>query len=218
VRAADQGTLFLDEVGELAPIIQAKLLRTIQQREVRPVGGNRTFSVDIRIIAATNRDLHKAIADGTFREDLYYRLNVIGLLVPPLRERGSDIIQLARHFIERYKTDDDLPAEIAPQAATLLENFDWPGNVRQLENTIHRAVAMCGKATINDTHLPPEITGRTPSSPDEAAPKADTLAAYELMAIENALKKSDGNRRHAAQMLEIGESTLYRKMKRYDLD
>jgi DNA-binding NtrC family response regulator len=217
VRAADQGTLFLDEVGELAPAIQAKLLRTIQEREVRPVGGSKTFGVDLRIIAATNRNLQKAAADGTFREDLYYRLNVIDLHVPPLRERCGDILQLARHFIERYRIDSDLATTITPQAAAFLENYDWPGNVRQLENIIHRAVAMCGKATVDEIHLPPEITGNTLPAQDMAMPKMDTLAAYELMAIENALKKSNRNRRHAAQLLEIGESTLYRKMKLYDL-
>jgi DNA-binding NtrC family response regulator len=217
VRAANQGTLFLDEVGELAPTIQAKLLRTIQQREVRPVGGSKTYSVDIRIIAATNRDLQKAVTEKTFREDLYYRLNVIGLHVPPLRERIGDILQLARHFVDLYKTENDVDASINPQAAAFLENYDWPGNVRQLENTIHRAVAMCGKATIDETHLPSEITGRPLSAQTMALPQMDTLAAYELMAIENALKKSDGNRRGAAKLLEIGESTLYRKMKLYDL-
>lgn len=217
VRAANQGTLFLDEVGELAPTIQAKLLRTIQQREVRPVGDSKTYSVDIRIIAATNRDLQKAATEGTFREDLYYRLNVISLHVPPLRDRGGDILQLARHFLETYRIDDDVAASINPQAAALLEHFDWPGNVRQLENTIHRAVAMCGKAAIDDTHLPPDITGRPSSAPTMALPQTDTLAAYELMAIENALTKSDGNRRIAAKLLKIGESTLYRKMKLYDL-
>ena len=217
VRAADQGTLFLDEVGELAPNIQVKLLRTIQQREVRPVGSSKTYSVDLRIIAATNRDLQKAVADGSFREDLYYRLNVIGLRVPPLRERGGDILQLARHFIERYRIDDNLPATITPRAAAFLENYDWPGNVRQLENTIHRAVAMSGETRIDDTHLSTEITGKTPPAHGMALPETDTLAAYELMAIKNALKKSAGNRRRASQLLEIGEATLYRKLRLYDL-
>jgi DNA-binding NtrC family response regulator len=218
VRAADQGTLFLDEVGELAPTIQAKLLRTIQEREVRPVGGSKTHTVDLRIIAATNRDLRKAVTDGTFREDLYYRLNVIGLRVPPLRERAGDILQLSRHFIERYRTDTALAASITPPAATLLESYDWPGNVRQLENTIHRAIAMSGNATIDCQDLPPEIAGALPLAQKMSFPGKDSLAAYEQMAIENALNKSDGNRRIAAQLLKIGESTLYRKMKLYNLD
>jgi transcriptional regulator with PAS, ATPase and Fis domain len=217
VRTADQGTLFLDEVGELAPTIQAKLLRTIQQPEVRPVGGSKTHTVDLRIIAATNQDLQKAVADGTFREDLFYRLNVIGLRVPLLRERTGYILQLSRHFIEWYRTDTAIAASITPQAATFLESYDWPGNVRQLENTIHRAMAMCGDAMIDPKSLPPEIAGNEPLAQQIAIPEQDSLAAFEQIVIENALSKSNGNRLHAAQLLKIGEATLYRKMKRYDL-
>ncbi|WP_054694124.1 sigma-54-dependent transcriptional regulator [Desulfosarcina cetonica] len=179
VRAADQGTLFLDEVGELTPAIQAKLLRTIQQREVRPVGGNKTYAVNLRIVAATNRDLQRAVAEGTFREDLFYRLNVIRLQVPPLRERDDDVLLLARHFIEHYSSSTTPASTIGQAAATLLERYDWPGNVRQLENTIHRAMTLCQDTRILPQDLPPEITGDANHVGSHALPENDTLAAFE---------------------------------------
>ena len=157
IRAADGGTLFLDEVGELTPAIQAKLLRTLQQREVRPVGGSKPHAVDIRIIAATNRDLKDEVAQGNFREDLYYRLNVIGLKAPALRERGNDVLLLARHFIKRYQPVSSDHASISSQAARSLEAYDWPGNVRQLENVIQRALAISGSPAIHRRICRPKL-------------------------------------------------------------
>jgi DNA-binding NtrC family response regulator len=237
MRSADQGTLFLDEVGELSAAMQVKLLRSIQEREVRPVGADRSYPVNLRILAATNRNLEKASADGRFREDLYYRLNVVTLNVPPLRERREDIPQLVRHFIDKYswETSRQTPAENAvlsagidkpattsrtvdSQAMTCLMNYDWPGNVRELENVTRRAVAIGVNSTLTLTDLPPKLVASAPQdNTGGAGPSDDSLAAYELAAIQNALSKAGGNRRQAAGLLQIGEATLYRKISKYNL-
>jgi DNA-binding NtrC family response regulator len=240
MRAADQGTLFLDEVGELSAAMQVKLLRSIQEREVRPVGADRSFPVNLRILAATNRNLESEAAEGRFREDLFYRLNVVTLNVPPLRERREDIPQLVRHFICQFS--EDIPEtcdggvpvpgtanqdssecgrtgpQVDPQAMACLMNYDWPGNVRELENVIRRAVAIGLKDTMTVADLPPNLTdGLSQPMGDSPHPFDDSLAAYELAAIQNALTKSDGNRRQAARLLQIGEATLYRKIGKYQL-
>ncbi len=212
VRSADRGTLFLDEVGELPPGMQAKLLRTIQERIVRPVGSAAMIPVDIRIVAATNRNLIEEISLNRFREDLYYRLSAVTLHVPPLRERGEDVSLLARHFVERFAGGRNIPKIISKAAMEVLSAREWPGNVRELENIIRRAIAF-SKA---DTILPEDL-----SYPfdQEAATVSDParLSDYELEAIRNALEKSFGNRRKAARMLGISEATLYRRIKRYNL-
>ncbi len=216
IRSADKGTLFLDEVSELSPAIQVKLLRTIQEREVRPVGSTKSYPVDVRIIGATNRDLSQAVAQRKFREDLFYRLNVVTILVPPLRDRKEDIPLLTRYFIKRFSTDFSPVKEISPEALAYLENYDWAGNVRELENIIQRAMALGKREIILPEDLPPNIyIPFSKPSQNIAGLAGDSLAAFEKAAIQNALAKSGNNRKKAAQILEIGEATLYRKIKKY---
>jgi DNA-binding NtrC family response regulator len=218
VRSADGGTLFLDEVGELSPAIQSKLLRTIQESEVRPVGSSTAHSVDIRILAATNRNLAKEVAENNFREDLYYRLNVVVVEVPPLRKRKEDLALLTKYFLKRFATDLAPAKEIARQTYLCLENYDWPGNIRELENVIRRTMALGRSERIEPEDLPANIF--SPAGDGSApvqAPTGDSMAAYEKSAILSALKKSGYNRRIAAQMLGIGEATLYRKISKYGL-
>jgi DNA-binding NtrC family response regulator len=218
VRSADGGTLFLDEVGELSPAIQSKLLRTIQESEVRPVGSNTAYSVDIRILAATNRDLAKEVAENNFREDLYYRLNVVVVEVPPLRERKEDLALLTNYFLKRFATDLAPAREVARQTYLYLENYDWPGNIRELENVIRRTMALGRNERIDPEDLPANIFAPADDGPAPVqAPSGDSMAAYEKSAILNALKKSGYNRRIAARILGIGEATLYRKISKYGL-
>lgn len=218
VRSADGGTLFLDEVGELSPAIQSKLLRTVQESEVRPVGSNKAHPVDIRILAATNRDLAREVAGNNFREDLYYRLNVVVIEVPPLRERKDDIALLAKYFLKRFATDLTPTRDIARKTYFCLENHDWPGNIRELENVIRRAIALGRSELIEPEDLPANIftpAGYGPGPTD--IPSDDSMTSYEKSAILNALKKSGYNRRIAAQILGVGEATLYRKISKYGL-
>jgi len=218
IRSADKGTLFLDEVGELSPAIQVKLLRTIQEREVRPVGSSKSYQVDVRILAATNRDLATEVALGNFREELFYRLNVVTVNVPPLRDRGEDIHLLARYFVKRFASDFSPAKDIAREALISLENYDWPGNIREMENVIRRAMALAKEDIILPEDLPPNIY-QPPSEPLQKIdhPSDGSLATYEKAAIQNALAKSGSNRKKAAQILGIGEATLYRKMKKYQI-
>jgi transcriptional regulator with PAS, ATPase and Fis domain len=234
MRAADKGTLFLDEVGELSAAMQVKLLRTIQEREVRPVGADRSYPVNLRILAATNRNLETEAAEGRFREDLFYRLNVVTLSVPPLRERREDIPHLVRHFIDKFSGETPAPASaggcttgppnarartVDPQAMACLMNYDWPGNVRELENVVRRAVAIGLTDTLTLADLPPKLAAEAlQPMGDGVHPSDDSLAAYEVAAIQNALSKADGNRRQAARLLQIGEATLYRKISKYNLN
>ena len=218
VRSADGGTLFLDEVGELSPAIQSKLLRTIQESEVRPVGSNKAYPVNIRILAATNRDLAAEVAGNNFREDLYYRLNVVGIEVPPLRERKEDVALLAKYFLKRFASDLTPAKEVARETCMCLDNYDWPGNIRELENVIRRAIALGKSEAIAPEDLPSTIF--SPAGDNRGPtdiPSDDTMASYEKAAILNALKKSGHNRRIAAQILGIGEATLYRKISKYRL-
>lgn len=219
IRSADKGTLFLDEVGELSPVMQARFLRTIQEREVRPVGSTRTYPVDIRVVAATNRDLEADTSSGRFREDLLYRLNVVALKVPPLRERPEDIPLLVRHFLKRFENQVSPVKTISQQALLCMERYFWPGNVRELENVVRRAMALGGGERIEIHDLPESLqASNVGCSPQTACtPSEDTLAAYEKAAIQNALRKSDHNRKMAAQILDTSESTLYRKIRLYDL-
>jgi len=219
IRSADKGTLFLDEVGELAPAMQAKLLRTLQESEVRPVGSSTSYKVDIRVVAATNRDLAEEIARKAFREDLYYRLNVVALNVPPLRDRKEDIPLLARFFVKRFGSEYSPVQDISQQAFICLQNHDWPGNIRELENVIRRAMALAKGESIQPKDFPHNIY--TPS--DNAAqgieaPRDDSMEAYEIAAIVNALSKCGNSRRKAAQILKISEATLYRKLKKYSIN
>ena len=216
LRAAHGGTLFLDEIGELPLGAQAKLLRTLQEKAVRPVGSHRSVAVDIRVVGATHRDLQQEVQAGRFREDLFYRLNVIPITLPPLRERVDDIPLLAAHFAAKFNTGFTPPKAIDGDALTCLAGYAWPGNVRELENSLRRALALGQAATITREDLPEAITGGgTVSSPLPEPLPDDSLSAYEQAAIRNALRKSRGNRKAAAGLLGIGEATLYRKLKTY---
>lgn len=215
-RAADKGTLFLDEVGELPLSMQVKLLRVIQEKEVRPVGASQSYPVDVRILAATNRDLEQEVAEGRFRQDLFYRLNVVTVHTPRLSDRKDDIALLSRHFLQQFLTPASSVHRISKEAMACLGQYDWPGNVRELENVIRRAVAIGQADRIMPGDLPEAINGG--STPSAALPEdtpVDSLAAYELNAIRNALDKCEGHRKKAAQLLGIGEATLYRKLNKY---
>jgi DNA-binding NtrC family response regulator len=218
VRSADQGTLFLDEVGELSPAIQVKLLRTIQESEVRPVGSSSSSKVDIRIISATNRDLAAEVANANFREDLFYRLNVLVLNVPSLRDRMDDVVLLAKYFVKNFATDFSTVEDISNDALMYLQNYNWPGNIRELENVIRRAIALGRDAFIQPEDLPAGIfTPPGKTTPEKGLPADDSLEAYEKAAIQNALAKCNDSRRKAAEILGIGEATLYRKITKYGL-
>lgn len=221
IRSADKGTLFLDEVGELPLSMQVKLLRTIQEKEVRPVGSNRTYPVDVRILAATNRNLEEEVAQGRFRQDLYYRLNVVVMTSPPLRERLEDIPLLMRHFIQQSRNGAAAAPGVSKDALACLMTYEWPGNVRELENVIRRAVAMGRGDQIALQDLPETIYMSPDASNSVQGGNAivadDSFQAYEYAAIRNALVKCNNNRKKAALLLGIGEATLYRKIKLYQL-
>jgi two-component system response regulator HydG len=218
--AASGGTFFLDEVGEMAPSTQVKLLRVLQQREVVPVGATEPVQVDVRLIAATNRDLEQDIKEGRFREDLYYRLNVISLELPPLRDREDDIPLLAEHLLERLAEDrDETPKKVSADAMEILREYTWPGNVRELENVLERAVVLTEKNTVKPDVLPEKLSEPAPEPVVSEKPPANpTLEVIERAYIEHVLRAEDGNRTRAAETLGIDPSTLYRKINRYDMD
>jgi len=217
--AASGGTLFLDEVGEMSPATQVKLLRVLQQREVVPVGATDPVPVDVRLVAATNRDLERDIEEGRFREDLYYRLNVISLELPPLRERQEDIPLLAEHFLERLCEERGGAKRLSDDAMEVLEEYRWPGNVRELENVVERAYVLTEDDLIGPGALPDKIS-EPPPRPlvSDRAPANPSLEAVERAYIEHVLRSEEGNRTRAAEVLGIDPSTLYRKINRYDLD
>jgi DNA-binding NtrC family response regulator len=215
IRSADKGTLFLDEVGELPMAMQGKLLRAIQEKEVRPVGSSQSHRVDVRILSATNRNLEEEVSQGRFRQDLYFRLNVVVLGVPALGSRLEDIPLLARYFIQQFRTPASTVKHLSIEALACLNAYDWPGNVRELENVIRRAVAMGQSQAVMPYDLPENIYTGNPMDSESEKLSRDSLAAYELAAIRNALIKSDGHRRKAARILGIGEATLYRKLNKY---
>jgi DNA-binding NtrC family response regulator len=218
IRSADTGTLFLDEIGELPQSVQAKLLRTIQEREVRPVGSSKRYPVDIRVIAATNRDLEEEVLKGSFNEALFYRLNVVNINVPQLKDRMEDIPLLAKHFAKRFAFADSQVKDITPDALDCLEAYDWPGNIRELENVIQRAIALGSKNLIRTWDLPKKIYALSAkTSKSLSKPTRGTLAWYEKKAIQNALAKSSGNRKNAAMLLDVGEATIYRKINKYHI-
>ena len=219
IRSADRGTLFLDEVGELSLAMQVKLLRSIQEKEVRPVGASQNYPVDVRILAATNRNLEEEVAKGRFRQDLYYRLNVVVLGVPSLSTRLEDIPLLSRYFLQQFSTPASSVKQLSNEAVACLNAYDWPGNVRELENVMRRAVAMGQSEKIMSHDLPEQFNGNSRQQadlPDDM--ESHSLAAYELAAIRNALLRCDGHRKKAAHMLGIGEATLYRKLNKYQLE
>jgi len=218
--AANGGTIFFDEIGELPLEMQAKLLRVLQEKEVRPVGSNDKFDVDVRVIAATNRDLEAAYRTGTFRKDLYFRLNVVTVHLPPLRERRSDIPMLVHHFLNRYATG--LHLQVTPAAMKSLLQYDWPGNVRELENCIARAITLGDRQTIDVGDLPPAMRTEQPSNvemsaQDAASLSTTALAEMERMTILRVFEQAHGDKALAGKMLGISRATLYRKLKRYNI-
>jgi len=214
---ADGGTLLLDEIGDTTTVFQSKLLRVLQEGEIRPVGGNKTIKVDVRVIAATNKDIKKDVEKKSFREDLYYRLAVVPIVIPPLRHRREDIPLLADHFIRKYCERNRLePKRITPKAMKLLVEFSWPGNVRELENVIERAVLMSPGPEISAEALFMEAPVETP---DDALPDVIRTAteSVEREKIAEAIRKAGGNRSRTAKLLGISRATLYNKLKRYNL-
>jgi Nif-specific regulatory protein len=216
---AEGGTLFLDEIGDLHPAAQVKLLRVLQQREFERVGGTETIKANVRLIAATNKDLERAMADGTFREDLYYRLNVFMLFVPPLRERKPDLLLLADHFLEKFAAEHQRPIKrISTPAIDMLTSYHWPGNVRELENTIERAVLMCDGQVVHAHHLPPTLQTAEASGTVTRVSLKDTVSAYEKDLIQDALKTTRGNRAKAARLLDTTERIISYKVRMYGID
>jgi len=219
-QAANGGSIFLDEIGELPLEMQTKLLRVLQEKEVRPVGSNERHNVDVRVIAATNRDLEAAYREGTFRKDLYFRLNVVTVHIPPLRERRSDIPMLVHHFLNRYAPA--APLQVTPTAMKSLLQYDWPGNVRELENCIARAVTLGDQQVIDVQDLPPTIRTEQPVSnsrtPEDVVNLSTTaLAEMERMTILRVFEQAHGDKALAGKMLGISRATLYRKLKRYNI-
>jgi transcriptional regulator with PAS, ATPase and Fis domain len=219
-QAAHGGTIFLDEIGELPLEMQAKLLRVLQEKEVRPVGSNEKINVEVRVIAATNRDLEAAYREGTFRKDLYFRLNVVTVHIPPLRERRSDIPMLVHHFLDRYAQGSQM--QVTAAAMKSLLHYDWPGNVRELENCVARAVTLGDRKTIDVADLPPAIRGDQSESnsftaADAASLSTTALAEMERMTILRVFEQANGDKALAGKMLGISRATLYRKLKRYKI-
>ena len=213
--AADGGTCFLDEVGELSPCVQAKLLRVLQEHEVRRVGEAESLKVDVRVVAATNKDLDALVADGKFREDLFYRLSVVTIVMPPLRERREDIPSLAGHFLRSYAAaSDKAPPGLSPEALGLLVGYDWPGNVRELAHAIERAVALTSNAVLLPEDLPPKVLG---AAAPRGRPVMSGLGLREVVAahVGRVLRHARWNKKLAAQLLGVHRRTLYRLTKRY---
>jgi transcriptional regulator with PAS, ATPase and Fis domain len=214
---ADGGTVFLDEIGDITPAMQMKLLRVLQEREIKRVGESCSRPVDVRVISATNQDLHKLVSEGKFRQDLYFRLHVVQIRIPPLRERRDDILPLARHFLKRNAKKMRLvEPRIAPACVDILLNYPWPGNVRELENSLEHAAIMCVNHIITPDTLPVAYP-RLEAQPGGKTPYR-SLEEVELEHIQNILRLSGGNRAEAAKILKIGEATLYRKLKQLPQD
>lgn len=236
LRAAGEGSVFLDEIGELPPGVQVKLLRALQEMEVRPVGSSRSAPFGARIIAATNRNLTEEVERGSFRRDLFYRLHVVPIFLPPLRERREDVAILAEHFLHMYGDRSERALSISPEALRHFLKYDWPGNVRELENVIQRAFALIDEDEIVLSHMPiifprqsigsgpfkmevqPVAQPLSPEPEPEPLQKCGNLmAVQEAETIRLALDEAGGNKRKAARMLGIGIATLYRKIKKYEL-
>jgi two-component system, NtrC family, response regulator AtoC len=219
-QSANGGTIFLDEIGELPLEMQAKLLRVLQEKEVRPVGSNQRTKVDVRVIAATNRDLEAEYRNGTFRKDLYFRLNVVTVHLPSLRERRSDIPMLVHWFLDRYAEGSAM--QVTNSAMKCLLQYDWPGNVRELENCVERAVALGDRRTIDIGDLPPTIASASPTLETSGVPSSPGLSSTDLEDIERAtiervFEQVKGDKVMAGKMLGISRATLYRKLKRYNI-
>lgn len=224
---ANGGSLFFDEIGEMDMGLQVKLLRFLQERSFIRVGGNESVQVDVRMIAATNQDLHQLVLHGKFREDLFYRLNVVPITVPPLRDRKEDILLLSRHFLEKYSQKyEKIFLDFSPEAMEVLMAYDWPGNVRELENTIERVVVLNNESRVKWQHFPESLRKKTEEAKNNSpfpvlmeanGEKILPLNLVERYAIEMALKHCTGNVAEAARKLQIGQATLYRKIKQFGL-
>jgi transcriptional regulator with PAS, ATPase and Fis domain len=231
IELAHGGTVFLDEIGEMHPALQAKILQVLEEKTFRRVGGTKSLDVDTRIIAATNRDLKAAVESGVFRQDLYYRLNVINILLPTLRERNADVMPLIEHFIHHYSRELRKPVKtVSDEARELLVRYDWPGNVRELLNTVERIMILEDGESITPGNLPPEIMKRSGNGkrPLVANPAAfleeGTASNYQALTkefqsglIHRALERSNGNKSEAARALGLTRLALYHQMKRLDL-
>ncbi len=218
---ADGGTIFLDEIGTSSPALQVKLLRVLQEFQFEPVGGNKTYHIDTRVILATNEDLTKLVREGRFRQDLFYRVNVINVELPPLRERISDIPLLARHFLEEVCREAGKTLRgFSPDAVSALQRYSWPGNVRELENVVERAVLLGKSETIELDDLPRAVAAAGPTTTDTAGGRTlkEALAGPERRIILEVLESNDWNRFATAEILGINRTTLYKKMKRLGLD
>jgi two-component system response regulator PilR (NtrC family) len=221
---ADKGSIFFDEIGNIPPDTQAKLLRVMQEREFMRLGGMDTIKVDVRIIAATNCDLRQMVDDGRFREDLFYRLHVINILLPPLRQRKEDIPLLTQHFLEKYAEENNKPdIEITPDALDLLTDYDWPGNVRELENVIERAVVLSTRPRIDSDLIPDHIRSAPAfhipkfAVPPEGISFKDVITNVEKRLIESTLEAAGGVQKRAAELLRIKPTTLNEMIKRYEI-
>jgi Nif-specific regulatory protein len=215
---ADGGTIFLDEIGDLSPATQVKLLRVLQERQFERVGGNKSITVNVRLIAATNSDLEKMISQGKFREDLYYRLNVFSIFLPPLRERKTDILLLADHFMLKYgRKSSRIIKRISTPAIDMLMRYHWPGNVRELENCIERATLVCTEQVIHSYHLPPTL--QTAESSDTLQNQAleQAVESYEKELIQDALKSTNGNKSKAARLLNTTNRIIGYKIDKYNI-
>ena len=216
--AADGGTLFLDEIGTLGAAVQVKLLRVLQEREFERVGGTKTIKVDVRLITATNTDLSTAVKEGRFREDLFWRINVVRINMPPLRERREDIPLLVHHFIKKFAAENNRPVKgISEEALQLLLHYDFPGNVRELENIIESAVVLCRGDTITPELLPEGVRSSAENSETLTIPLGLPFEEIERRVIEATLTYAGGNKTKTARILKIGKRTLFRKLKKYGI-
>lgn len=217
LRTAQDGTVFLDEIAELSIDSQAKLLRALQEREIRPVGSTRQFAIDPRVIAATNRDLEGAIRTGRLREDLYYRLNVVRITVPPLRDRKDDIPILAQYFLDKHHPAGKAPLRISKPAMNRLMSYNWPGNVRELQNCVERAVVLASGAVIEMDDCWTTLLDAHGLALGEGQGRTIPLRDLEREAILRAIVEAGGDKVRAAGMLQIGKTTLYRRLRQYQL-
>jgi DNA-binding NtrC family response regulator len=212
---AHGGTLFLDEVGELSSNMQVKLLRALQERKIRPVGDTREVSVDVRVLVATNQDLLAMVREGRFREDLYYRLNVVKLELPPLAERREDVPLLVEHFLKRFNVRmNKRIASVSQEVMQLFMRYDFPGNIRELENAMEHAFVLCSGTRIQEEHLPQELLSRARAAPLQLSAGRDVLMAAERQTLLTILQKHGGNRKKASAELGISPVTLWRKLKK----
>jgi two-component system response regulator PilR (NtrC family) len=222
--AANRGTIFLDEIGDMSPAMQVKLLRVLQERKVRPVGAHEELDIDTRVIAATNRDLSGMVKDGQFREDLFYRVSVIPIELPPLRERPEDISELTEHFIKKFCDQTGRQVSISEKALHMLETYSWPGNVRELEHSIERAVALERENTIQTDRFPEQISNYNPARvasafalPDEGINIVAHLEQLEKTYVLEALRRTDGNQTRAAELLQLSVRSLRHLLDKHDI-